>query len=599
MPAGNLPSALKRVILRDVPFSWTTRALPSPAGAARLERVLAVGRAFLTVSALAAIYLDPSQPARLAAVTYGVLAAYALYSLVVWAYVHRAQQLGTLHGLVLHGLDILWTAALTFVSEGPVSPFFLFFLFVVLSAAYRWGFVGTVGTAGVTVGVFLVETLIADIGPWRLTSIEFELNRTILRVTYLSLTGFLLGYLAEQDKRSRAELAAIAEVSRQPRVHLGLGGSIAAVGRTLLRLFDARVIYFVLQDQQTNQTHRWRLDRLTTEATVDPPRVELSPDETAAWLFADPGTVWEGAPESVGGALRTRAVEPGFWPLRKSHTVAPGLVSSADPFERVVVANLGLGDEWRGRIYLLDPALRGNIEQSLHFVDALITQLTPTLSNVFLMGRLRARATEAERARVARELHDGAIQALIGVEMKVEAVRRGNQPLPPGAAAELEQVQELLRREVLALRELMQALRPIGLDASDQLPDVLANVVERFRRDTAVSARFAFNGHPIALPPATALEVVRIAQEALVNVRKHSRARNVLVRLTGTDRGCTLVIEDDGIGFGFEGVLDAAELDRRRLGPAIIKERARVAGAWLSIDSSPGTGARIHLSMEP
>jgi hypothetical protein len=118
---------------------------------ARFERVLSVGRAFLTVSALTPIYLDPAQPARLAAVTYAVLAAYAVYSLIVLVYVRRTARLSVTHGHVLHGVDVLWTAVLTFVSEGPVSPFFLFFLFVVLSAAYRWGFVGTIVTTCVSV----------------------------------------------------------------------------------------------------------------------------------------------------------------------------------------------------------------------------------------------------------------------------------------------------------------------------------------------------------------------------------------------------------------------------------------------------------------
>src|SRR5687768_5915776 len=126
----------------------------------QLERVLAVGRAFLTVCGLVAIYLDPTEPSRLRGVTYGVLLAYALYSVAVLAYVHRSARMTRLHGRVLHGLDIAWASALTFVSEGPVSPFFLFFLFVVLAAAYRGGFRETIGTAAITIAVFLVETAI-------------------------------------------------------------------------------------------------------------------------------------------------------------------------------------------------------------------------------------------------------------------------------------------------------------------------------------------------------------------------------------------------------------------------------------------------------
>jgi signal transduction histidine kinase len=564
---------------------------------ARLERVLAVGRAFLTVSALTAIYLDPTQPARLAAVTYGVLAAYAVYSVAVLVYVHRTARLNPTHGHVLHGFDVLWTAALTFVSEGPVSPFFLFFLFVVLSAAYRWGFVGTIVTTCVTVGVFLVQTVVAAAGPWRqtwLTSIDFELNETILRVAYLLLTGFLLGYLAEQEKQSRAELGAIADLTRQPRVDLGLGGSVVAVAQALLRTFDADRVHFVLQDYETRQASLWRLDRSSSGETSDPPRVELNGDDQRTWLFPDPGRVWC-AREHAGTQLDARVVEPGAWPLRHGSIDLPAALAEDVSFTRIIVANFGMQDQWRGRVYLFDPSPAAHTDQSVHFLDALADYITPALTNVVLLGRLRARATAEERARVARELHDGAIQALLGIEMKVEALRR-RQALSD-INADLEDIQELLRREVLALRELMQALRPIPLDTGDQLPDVLASIVERFRRDTGVPARFVFTGGSVALPPTTALEVVRIVQEALVNVRKHSHARNVLVRLTGGERGCALVIEDDGAGFDFEGRLTREELDQRRLGPSIIKERARIAGAQLVIDSSRGSGTRIELTL--
>jgi signal transduction histidine kinase len=169
--------------------------------------------------------------------------------------------------------------------------------------------------------------------------------------------------------------------------------------------------------------------------------------------------------------------------------------------------------------------------------------------------------------------------------------------VPQEHAQELREIQELLRREVLALRELMQALRPIQLDANERLADVLLAVVERFRRDSGVSARFVATGDIPLLPTDEALELIRIVQEALVNVRKHSRARNVLVRLTRNHGTLHLVVEDDGRGFEFEGRLTGAELDALRMGPAVIKERARILGAALTVDSSPGLGARIELTL--
>jgi signal transduction histidine kinase len=80
-------------------------------------------------------------------------------------------------------------------------------------------------------------------------------------------------------------------------------------------------------------------------------------------------------------------------------------------------------------------------------------------------------------------------------------------------------------------------------------------------------------------------------------VRKHSEATNVLVRLTQDNGRHRLVVEDDGRGFDFTGTLLSAELDARRVGPAVIKERARVIGADLTVHSEPGVGARIEITL--
>jgi signal transduction histidine kinase len=160
----------------------------------------------------------------------------------------------------------------------------------------------------------------------------------------------------------------------------------------------------------------------------------------------------------------------------------------------------------------------------------------------------------------------------------------------------LTRLQELLRREITGLRELMQQLQPIDIDAPHHLPDVLAALVEKFRRDSGIAARFVSDASTSQLPLRTTHELVRIVQEALVNARKHSRARNVLVRLAERETGFTLIVEDDGCGFEFEGRLTGPELVARRLGPAMIQQRTRMIGAAIAIESTPGTGARLEIT---
>jgi signal transduction histidine kinase len=211
---------------------------------------------------------------------------------------------------------------------------------------------------------------------------------------------------------------------------------------------------------------------------------------------------------------------------------------------------------------------------------------------------LQAETTQAkamDRALVARELHDGAIQSLIGMEVQVDALRRQAAAESPALAEELLRIRYLLRQEVLNLRELMQQMKPLDLDPR-QLLDFLAEAIDKFRRETGISASFVSELREISLSPRICTELARIAQEALVNVRKHSGANNVILRLSLENGAGRLVVDDDGRGFDFSGRLSQTELDTARKGPVIIKERVRAIGGRLSIESAPGRGARLEIT---
>src|SRR3972149_4361860 len=100
----------------------------------RAERVLATARAFLAVSSFVAIYLDPTEPTRYAGLAYTSLAIYVFYSLLIVGYLRVRQEPTARLSIVLHGVDIVWPTYITLFTEGPNSPFFLYFLFVLLAA---------------------------------------------------------------------------------------------------------------------------------------------------------------------------------------------------------------------------------------------------------------------------------------------------------------------------------------------------------------------------------------------------------------------------------------------------------------------------------
>jgi len=139
-------------------------------------------------------------------------------------------------------------------------------------------------------------------------------------------------------------------------------------------------------------------------------------------------------------------------------------------------------------------------------------------------------------------------------------------------------------------------MRPLNLDPR-RFVDFLADLVERFRRETGISANFVTDLEEVRLPAYMLRELGRIVQEALINIRKHSGARHILVSLGLRDGICRIVIDDDGCGFGFAGRFSLQQLEADRPGPMVIKERVRNIGAGLTIESVPGRGARLEISL--
>jgi signal transduction histidine kinase len=206
------------------------------------------------------------------------------------------------------------------------------------------------------------------------------------------------------------------------------------------------------------------------------------------------------------------------------------------------------------------------------------------------------RAGALERARFARELHDGAVQSLIAVEMQVDVLKRQARNDATVVPDELSRIQGLLREEVLKLRELMQVMKSLDVDSRKLIP-FLGDTVERFQRETGISARFLSELEEVDMPPQVCRELARIVQEGLVNIRKHSQAKQVLVRLGVMDGKLRVTIEDDGRGFPFEGRLSQSDLESLGKGPLIIKERVRLIAGELTIESTPGKGSRLEIDV--
>ena len=558
----------------------------------RIERVLATSRLFLATSFLAAMYVVPTEPGHYPPLVYLLLFLYLIHSFVVMI-LARVRLRPTLpFRLFVHGADILWPTVVSLYTREVISPFFLFFLFVLLEAAYRWGLWETLATSAASIALLATENAVAQLV--RLPAafqIHPELNRLLLSAAYLLSMGLLIGYLAENEKQLRAEKATVSRILAMARVDVGLTGSLQQILRELMQLFGA-----VSATLAVEESHSTRISGC--EAKILPEReIEfrwLAPAEISreAYLFPADAHTWFAARHR--GNLRLLAIDAAGSRLRK---LEPGFLNpllAARPFRSLLAVSLATTEEWSGRLYLFDPTLAGDREEALRFLQDLLRQVGLAVSNVYLLARLRQRAGAIERARVARELHDGAVQSLISVEMQVDVLRRQAANQPGELVPELGRIQQILREEVLKLRDLMQQMKPLVVD-SKTLVAFLENTVSKFQRETGISAIFTCEDMKLDLPSKQCRELARILQEALVNVRKHSRAQHVVVQLRPAGDDYQLTIQDDGVGFEFAGRLSQTELENQHKGPVVIRERTRSIEGELTVESLPGHGSCLEV----
>jgi signal transduction histidine kinase len=267
---------------------------------------------------------------------------------------------------------------------------------------------------------------------------------------------------------------------------------------------------------------------------------------------------------------------------------------AAHPCRDVTMFEFGFRDHWTGRLFLLDPTPDGGGAGSLRGFEPLLQQCVAVLSATRDLPRIRRRAGARERARLGRELHDGVVQELAGLDVELEILRRRAATEPDAALALL---QGRLRAQVRELRQLQQRARSYDVDAA-RLPTVLADLVDRFGRDTGIVSVFAPHAGDVELPPRVCGEIVRIVQEALVNVRRHSGARQVVVRFACEDAAWKLWIEDDGRGLARWGTPSPGD-DRQALrAPAVIQERVKSIGGTLRLPrSGAGGGACLEIAL--
>ncbi|HEX2219053.1 MAG TPA: sensor histidine kinase, partial [Gemmatimonadales bacterium] len=226
-------------------------------------------------------------------------------------------------------------------------------------------------------------------------------------------------------------------------------------------------------------------------------------------------------------------------------------------------------------------------------------QVIADLNQSYLQQRLQQAAVAEERARFARDLHDGVLQSLTGLALQLKTLERLIATDPKAARARLADLQALLAAEQADLRFFVRQMKPIPLSRTEVNAGLLAHLRElAARTERQWGLRVELTAGPLTrqLSEPLAHGVYRILQEALTNAARHGGATVARVELAERDDRLHLTVADDGRGFPFRGRYDLAALGLMHQGPASLKERVASLGGDLTIDSSE-SGARLEVSL--
>lgn len=498
------------------------------------DRMISVMRLILALSALLITAIDPAEPDRLVAVTYGALIVYSVYGAILYYLSLRGGSRLPLS--ISHWIDVGCFLVLVALSSGTSSIFFFFFFFAILVASFRWGF-----TAGLRVTV--ISTLFFTlIGYATAAPNNFELNRFLLRPVYLLVLGYMIAYWGGHEIKLKRRLNLLKEINLLANPRFGLSETIGALLERLCAFYQANDCWLIISDVDADAP---RLFRLSQSQTIDAVAGEPLPPRLAQSLLA---------PAADVGILYQRALETGLFRREKVYAVdlKRKLECSGDwkAIARSLSAQFEMASfisvpaQYRnrsiGRLFLVTRP--GVFESSdLEFLMQVAEQAMPVVQNIQLLDRLATTAAEHERQRLARDIHDSVIQRYIGLQYKVAAIRN---KLAQGAnvTADVDHLFAMTVSEVNDLRGFARGLKES--DVREGFLPAVRRFASQFSNNYNLEVQVVSEDE-IVIKDRLAAELIQIVQEGLSNIRKHTSATTSRISVQRVNGSVALTIENN------------------------------------------------------
>jgi signal transduction histidine kinase len=264
---------------------------------------------------------------------------------------------------------------------------------------------------------------------------------------------------------------------------------------------------------------------------------------------------------------------------------------------RAVVGVPLKGEALHGWLFFLDR--RRMTTDDMVVGEIVAQQVTARLEHFYLLQRLQQSAVMEERVRLARDLHDGLLQSLAGTALQLHALRRTLGDEPREAVDRLQELQNLIVNEQQQLRAFIRELRPVPLlpaAREGSLGVSLRNLAHRVERHWGLRVDLVVGPLDASEADVLGYDISHIVHEALVNAARHGGGSAARVEVGTSGASITILVTDNGRGFGFQGRYDLPALMHMNAGPVTLKERVASLGGTLTLESRT-SGARLEIAL--
>ena len=541
------------------------------------ERVIAGGRVALAAAALFGVWWDPGEPSRAVAITYTLSGIYLAYAIVLMTLV-SVRPPGERLPIVTHVGDIIFVSILQYLTLGPSSPFFLYFVFSLFCATLRWDWKGTLVTAGIvlTTYVIMAAWMSHTLGPF-----EFEGERFVIRCVYLLVVAAILVYLSRHQQRLRLEIDRLARWPQQSTTDLqDATAQLLSHAAAIVNAANAMVIWDVGEEPDALMA-RWPADGARVSkhppGTLSP---SVSPNLDDA-TFVATGSVGPDSVLLIPTSRGNLAPSGGRLGPAAAHLLSGFGLASA-PFRTEHVA---------GRVFFT--GFTSPASELVPLTEVVAREIGASLNQLYVTEQMKEIAAGEERIRLARDLHDGVLQSLTGIRLEIQAVA-GALDSAPTVRDRILGLERALAIEQRELRFFISGLGRAGSGVRDH--DSLAGRLNAVRERVALEWKMpvTIRCAAEALPPRVENAVPLMVHEAIVNALKHGEPSRVAVTLEGNRDELRIIVADDGHGFPFRGRYTHQALAEGQIGPKSLLDRVAALGGEVSVESSDA-GSRVEM----